>query len=298
MIRWMFVPCTIILRSRLFCEGGWRGQLQRDLKCKPSLKDNLKMASWDCGYFLSPATLHEHRVLLRDQTCRTSQGSLLTNKGSYRPSSGLHLPAHPDCSEVALLKQHCIYSMMHNSALRPNAAPALAVTNVANSHRAGGLPCARQSKKIFNPTAMLQRHSSSYLESATLLLNQNFKGPWFPRLGMPWTPHNSFLLLQGAVPYTKSLIIEAAFPPADTTTTKRYWDTSEDGKQRLKELLNDKKNSVSFCWDLPCAEGTALPSLTWYRTCTPLWGTLLNEAASDDQFWAVQAPWVGRRMGI
>ena len=103
--------------------------------------------------------------------------------------------------------------------------------------------------------------------------------------------------MQGVVPYTKSLIIETACPPADTINMKCYWDTSQDGKQRLKELLNDKKNSSSFCHDLLCTEGITLASLTWYRTCIPLLGTLLSEAASGDQFWAVRAPWAGRRMG-
>lgn len=36
-------------------------------------------------------------------------------------------------------------------------------------------------------------------------------------------------------------------------------------------------------------------SLTWYMTCILLWGMLLNGAFSDDQFWAVQVPWIGKR---
>lgn len=56
------------------------------------------------------------------------------------------------------------------------------------------------------------------------------------------------------------------------------------------------KDTLSSCQDLLCTEGITPASLTWYMTCILLSGMLLNEAFSDDRFWADQVPYAGRRM--
>jgi len=99
-----------------------------------------------------------------------------------------------------------------------------------------------------------------------------------------------FLPVQGVVPCTRSLSKAAEFL-LQTQLMERYWDPSQGGKWRGTALPNGKENSPSFCQGLLGTEGMTPASLTWCTTCTPLSGTLLSEAASDDQFWAVQVPW-------